>query len=187
MIVWLVLFLISCSDSQRRKEGVAELQRVQSVIHKMDIVVSVGVTKQEYSQRLADALIKVGDLERSAKQTTPKFPTGDQAIVEQIYAHLVKALEPYKIATEFFGDKHVSEDIWESTLYQDEYEPVKNLFTTLDVPVEEEVKAFSDGAGPAQPYDRRWYNRWDMVRALWRVGAEEDAKAKQLIDQLNQK
>ncbi len=91
----------------------------------MNIVVSAGVTKQEYSQRLADALVKVGELEQSAKQMIPKFPKSNQAIVGQTYAHLLQSLEAYKVAKDFFGDTHKQDlDPFQSDnmLHEERYE-----------------------------------------------------------------
>ncbi len=55
-----VIIVAGCGSAKRR-EGIEELERVQDAVHGLRILVSAGVTKTEYSQRLEDVLLKVGD------------------------------------------------------------------------------------------------------------------------------
>jgi hypothetical protein len=174
------LVIAGCGGSQQRKEGLAELQRLQSAVHKLNIVVSAGVTKQEYSQRLADALLEAGDLDQSAKQTIAKFPKSDQPTAGQTLTHLGEGLEAYKAAKEFLGDKYLDE-ITVTTLTQHDYELIKTEFPGLD---ELQPDSFTAQHYPDSPPE---YRRRDMVQALWKFASSEDSEAKQLIDQLRQK
>ena len=80
------LALVGCG-STHRTEGIEELKKIETAIEVLRILFSAGVTKQEYSQRLEDALIKAGDLDQSAKITMLKFPKSEQNTVVEVYAH----------------------------------------------------------------------------------------------------
>jgi len=175
--ILIVLLLPGCGGSQKRKEGIAELGRIQSSIHGLNILVAAGLTKQEYSQRLEDVLLKVGDLDSSAKLTLPKFRTKDQAIVKDAYAHLFQSLEAYEKARDFFGKSFEGSDCDEGCSFfpQAEYDAVKAQFSTL---------------ADLQPTSRSGldlgYYRPEMLQALWKVAGQEDSNADGLIKKLDQ-
>ena len=105
LVVLAAMFLlIGCGSSERRKVGIEELAKSQTTIRGLHILVSAGITKQEYSQRFEDVLLKLGDLDRSATETLPKFPHNDQPTVKAIYADISQSIEAYKKARDYFGD-----------------------------------------------------------------------------------
>jgi hypothetical protein len=177
-----ILLLASCGSSQQRKQGIDELATIQTAVHGLHILVSAGVTKQEYSQRFEDALLKVGDLGQSAKGSEQKFPRKEQDAVREIYSHLANSSEAYKAARDYFGDKFSEYGCEEgcSTLSQQDYDAEKAKFPTL-IQLQP-VKAYEALYPSASPS----YFRNDMLQALWAVAGAEDDKAKQLIDQLKQ-
>lgn len=172
--VFLAFLLLGCSGSQKRKEGVAELERIQASIHGLHILVAAGLTKQEYSQRLGDVLLKVGDLESSSKMTVPKFREKDHIIVTDVYAHLSQALLAYTKARDYYPricdeDNDIGCAHW---FPQTEYEALKAQFPTLtDLP---------------KPSMQFGYYRPEMLQALWKIAEEEDTAATGLIQKLEQ-
>jgi hypothetical protein len=171
----LVVFLLpGCGGGQKRKEGIAELERIQTSIHGLQILITAGVTKSEYSQRLGDVLLKVGDLDSSMKATLPKFKKKDQAAVTDVYAHFSQSLQAYIQARDFYPricDE--DNDIGCSDHFrQAVYEGVKTKFPTLpDFP---------------PPTSQFGYYRSDMLQALWKLAGEESAAASGLIQKLEQ-
>jgi hypothetical protein len=101
----LTLSLISCG-TQKRNDGLAELQRVQSTVHEMSVVVTVGANQPEFSRRLTDVLLKTGDIQQSEQQCAAKFPKNERQAVEDAYRHLVCALDVHNQSKDFFGDVH---------------------------------------------------------------------------------
>jgi len=94
--------LISCG-TQKRNEGLAELQRVQSTVHEMSVVVTVGANQPEFSRRLTDVLLKIGDIQQSEQQCAAKFPKNEHQAVEDTYRHLVRALDAYNQSKDFLA------------------------------------------------------------------------------------
>src|SRR5258708_4795343 len=105
--MFIAILVAGCGRSQKRREGIDELKRIQVAIHGLHILVAAGLTKQEYSQRFEDVLLKVGDVDSSAKVTLPKFRQNDQVIVKEVYAHLFQSIEAYKTARDYFGKSFV--------------------------------------------------------------------------------
>lgn len=156
------------------------LQRMQSAVQNMDVVVSVGATKDEYSTRLTDALLKFGDRAEGCKQTIAKFPEGEQqSTAAEACQHLSQAMDAYVYAKEYIGPKPdaIAPDLLSYTLTQDEYTKAKEQFPNLeDLPVAETNES-----------GYKFYPRNAMVQGLWKVAGEEETEAKQLAGQLNQK
>jgi hypothetical protein len=167
-LVFIAFLLPGCGGSQKRKEGTDELKRIQISIHDLHISVAAGLTKQECSQRFGDVLLKVGDLDSSAKMTLPKFRKNDQAIVRDVYAHFVQSIEAYKNARDYFGKSFKGSECEEGCSFfpQSEYDALKTQFPSLmDLPA------------PGQ----FGYYRPEMLQALWKVAGEEDTAATGLI------
>jgi hypothetical protein len=174
-----VLLLFAGCGSEKHQLGVAELQRVQASIHEMDIVVAAGTSQIEFSRRLTDSLLKVGDLQQDRDKTLNSFSKSEQSTVMDIYQHLSQALEAYKESKDFFGDTHKEDldPLQGHNLFQEPaYEALQNQFPSLEqIP-------------PALEYSgNKEYWKGDMLQALWKVAGQEDITAKQLIDQLNHK
>ena len=175
-----ILFLIGCGSSQQ-KEGMQELEKIQVEVHGLHILVSAGVTKQEYSQRLEDVLLKAGDLDQNSHETVPKFTKAKQDMVKETYVHLANSIDAYKAARNYFGSTFQGSGCEYGCvrLSQEDYDAEKARFPTL-VPLQP-TKA------PLNSNSSAWYFRDDMLRALWTVAGEEDDKAKQLTDRLTAK
>ncbi len=176
---WLVfcmtLLTLSGGCGCGRRDGLAELRRIDSALRDIEIVESAGVTKEQFSNRLADALLKIGDLEQSSVRTVPKFSKSDQQRVTEVYQHFLTATEAYKTAKDYFGEKYEFE-VWVDTVRMDEYNQVKQRFPNL--PELEVVER--DSRNP----DYVFYSRRDMLHALWDLAASKREKARALIEKL---
>ncbi len=172
--------IFSLSDCGRRKEGVAELTKIQTAVHALNMLVAAGVTKQEYSQRFGDLLLKIGDLDQGLKQTVPHFPRAEQDTVKAVYAHLSQSVEAHKVAREYFGPKYNDIGCEEgcSRLVQSDYDEIRAKFPTLPNLEPAPPSVFAKSDSPAE------YYRADMLQALWNVAKGEEAEAKTLIDKL---
>jgi hypothetical protein len=172
-LVFIVFLLPGCTGSQKRKEGIDELKRIQVSIHDLHILVAAGLTKQEYSQRFEDVLLKVGDLDSSVNSTLPKFRKNDQATVKDVYIHFVQSIEAYRNARDYFGKSFKGSECEEGCSFfpQAEYDAVKTQFPTL-----------ADLSAPGQ----FGYYRPEMLQALWKLAGEEDTATVGLIQKLEQ-
>ena len=180
-VVPVILFLcLGGCGAQKRREGVAEIQRVEAAVHEMSVVVGVGANQAEFTRRLTDVLLKIGDLQESAKLAASKFPTGDQQAVAQVYEHLKLALASYNESKDFFGDRHKEQlDPWDGdfTFGQTRYDALEAQFPGIQ-------KSYMElSVGDIQ--GTFW--KGHMLQALWKYAGNEDQRAKALIDQLNQK
>jgi hypothetical protein len=143
----------------------------------MNIVVSAGVTKLEYSGRLTDALIKFGGGDGTCASAVAQLDEKEeQATAVEVCQHLGKAMEAYTDAEEYFGPKPDPDDtdILTETLKTREYDQVKEQFPNLDeLPVAE-----------TNPAGDKFYARSAMVQALWKVAREESDLAKNGLERL---
>jgi hypothetical protein len=177
----LAFCLIACG-SQKRRDGpadLAELQRVQSAVHEMSIVVTVGANQAEFSRRLTDVLLKIGDIQQSEQQVSAKFPSNERQTVEQTYRHFIHALDAYSQSKDFFGDVHKEQlDPFDGDYLfgQKRYDALREAFPGLqglDAAVN-----YSEDLGGTK------YWRGDMLHALWMYAGNEEQQAKTLIGQL---
>ena len=179
----LYLALAGCADSARRKEGIEALTQTQAAVHGLHILVSAGLTKAEYSQRLEDMLLKAGDLNESENQTLLKFPQKEQGNVRDIYTHLSASIEAFKTARDYFGDKFdaIGCENGCMTLSQQDYDTEKTAFPTLSQlqPVKSHVDLF--------PNSSPEYFRHDMLQALWKIAGDEEISAKTLLETMQHK
>lgn len=186
LALFVAFSLSACGASQsqqRRKEGVAELRKIQTAVHGISILVSAGISQQEYSRRLGDVLLEIGDLDQSIKQTLPKIPQEEQLNVKAAYAHLSKSIEAYQAAKDFFGDTHKTDlDPFEGghNLFDEQtYRNLRSRFPRLgDTELAVDYKGVA-GLG-------KLYWKGEMLQALWLVAAEEEAAAKTLIEAMEQ-
>jgi hypothetical protein len=99
LVIALVTGCSSSADKNANTEAVTALQRMSSAVQDVEIVVSAGVTKEEYSKRLADALLKFGNPEDSCKLAVAKFSNLDQkALAAQACQHLSKSMAAFVYA-----------------------------------------------------------------------------------------
>ena len=185
----LLLFLFGCGASQRQKEkeeekqGLAEVKRIQVAVHGLSILVQAGIAQVEYSKRVGDVLLTVGDLDQSMKATLPKFHnSGQRNAIEAAYSHLSNSIAAYNAAKNFFGDIH-KEDldpfVSHNLFGQSEYESLYRQFLNLEqVPIGIDYHGTS-GLG-------KFYWKGDMLQALWKFAFAEEEIAKTLIDVLDQ-
>lgn len=181
----ILISAVTGCGSAKRGDGTAELQRVLTSVHDLNIVVTTGTNQIDFSRRLTDALLKIGDMQQSESKVMGDFPKSDQAIVSEIYQHFGQAVEAYKQSQGFFGDMHKErldpfdgDDLFGERKYEALYKQFPNLD---EVPL---AIDYSNVAGGE--YGGKEYWKGDMLQALWKEAAQEEAAAKQLIDQLNQ-
>jgi len=161
-----VLALSGCGSSKKREASIAEMKRVQSAFGDLQIAVDAGVSQQEFSQRVNDMLVKIGDFRNSENLALLGLPK-EQNKVQDIYAHFSRAAEAYKLSKEFFGDR---------------WDPVGEEAT--DFPSEEEretVKTAFPDVFPSYGVT----SRRDTLRDLWKLASDETRSAKTLMDQLD--
>jgi hypothetical protein len=182
-----ILLLAGCGSSQQRKEGVQQLEKLETDVHSLRILVSAGVTKQEYSQKFEDVLVRLGDLDQTVPQTLQKFPDNDRPIIKAIYGHLAQSMAAYRKARDYFGASFEGYGCEDGCSYfrESDYNAAKQEFPTLaHLDVGPEFTWYRDGGGNVVNHA---YRRSDMLQALWTVAGNEDEEAKQLIDQISQK
>ncbi len=171
----LVIGFVGCTSSKKiaRTEGMEELQRMRSAVQDVNIVVSAGVTRDEYSKRLTDALLKFGDREGGCKQAIAKFPEGEQqSTAGQVCQHLSKAMDAYTYAKGYIGTEP---DGFTATVSEKKYAEAKEQFPNMeDLPVVD------------TPGGYEWYRRRDMVQGLWEVAGQEFQLAQAGIAKLTQ-
>lgn len=181
LALFLMLGLVGCSSSKNavRVEGMGELQRMSSAVQDMHIVVSAGVTKDEYSKRLTDALLKFGDRDGGCNQAIAKFPDGDQqSTAAEVCQHLSRAMEAYTYAKDYIGPKPdpIDSDYLLYTLTEKEYADAKLQFPSLEeLPVAE-----------TNENGYKFYHRSEMVQGLWKVADQEFEAAKTGMDKIAQ-
>jgi len=168
---WLLLITVALAGcgSSRKAASVAEMKRVQAAFGDLQIALDAGVTKQEFGQRVNDTLVKIGNLQNSAKLAENGLPKDK---VAQVYIHFYRAAEAYKLSKDFFGERwdYLLESTTDSTS-EAEQNMVKALFPEL--------------AERTESY--RLYSRGSTLQDLWKLAGEETQAASRLIDQLDQK
>src|SRR5260370_9707766 len=177
----LTFSLIACG-TEKRNEGLAELQRVQSAVHEMSVVVTVGANQPEFSRRLTDVLLKVGDIQQSEQQCTAKFRKNERQNVEDIYLHLVHAIDAYNQSKDFFGDVHKEQlDPFDGDYLfgQKRYDALQESFPGLQK-LEVAVNYPEDLGGTK-------YWKGDMLQALWKYAGNKEQETRGLIGRLHQK
>jgi hypothetical protein len=156
-------------------EALAELHKMSSAVQDMGLVISAGITKDEYSRRLGDALLKFGNPGDKCRPSIAKRRNPDQQAGE-ICHHLVEAMDAYTYAKEYFGPAYNPViDFADDTLNEAQYEETRKRFPTLgDLPVSQTNQ---DGY--------KFYNRSAMVQGLWQVAAQDSRVAKDLLERLS--
>lgn len=173
LILVLSICYVGCNSSKRaaKSRATEELQQKYSAVTDMNIVVSAGVTKLEYSGRLTDALLKFGNDDGDCSSAVAQLPAKEeQATAADVCQDLGKAMEAYTDAKDYFGPTPDPDDteILTETLTQQEYDRVKEQFPNLDeLPVAE-----------TNPAGYRFYARSGMLQALWKVARQESDLAK---------
>jgi hypothetical protein len=181
LVLFLLIGFVGCTSSKKiaRNEGMAQLQQMRSAVQDMNIVVSAGVTKDEYSKRLTDALLKFGDSGETCKQAVPKFPAGEQqAAATEVCQHLSRAMDAYTYEKDYIGPTHDTDfpDVLSDELTEKEYSKAKERFPGLD-----ELRL-----AETNPAGYKFYYRREMVQALWKVAGQESVAAKSVIEKLGQ-
>jgi hypothetical protein len=178
LIIGIALVCCSCS-TKPNPEGLAELQKMSAAAQDMGIVISAGVTKDQYSQRLTDALLKFGNSDDKCKQAIASFGKADQqARATEICQRLIEAIDAYTYAKEYFGAGYdpIIPDFPIYTLKEETFSDVKKRFPTLEeLPVSEMNQA-----------GYKFYARSAMLQALWKVAGQDSQTAKDLLEKLAQ-
>jgi hypothetical protein len=179
LVLFLVIGFVGCTSSKKiaKNEGMAQLQQMRSAVQDMNIVVSAGVTKDEYSRRLTDALLKFGDRDGHCKQAVDKFLEGEQqSAATEVCQHLSRAMDAYTYAKDYIGPTHDPDfpDVLSDELTEKEYSEAKVRFPSLEeLPLAE-----------TNPAGYKFYYRREMVQALWRVAGQEFQAAGSVIEKL---
>jgi len=181
-----ILFLAGCGSSHR-KEGMQEIEKLQADVHGLHILVSAGVTKQEYSQRFEDVLLKLDDLDQREAEAVVKFPQSEQLTVKTVCTHLSQSMAAYKKARDYFGVSFEGYGCEEGCSFfrESEYDAAKREFPNLaHLDFGPEFTWYKDSGGNVVNHS---YRRSEMLQALWALAGAEDDQAKSLIDTLNAK
>jgi hypothetical protein len=179
LALFLVIGFVGCTSSKKiaKIEGMAQLQQMRSAVQDMNIVVSAGVTKDEYSRRLTDALLKFGDARETCKQAIAKFPTGEQqSAATEACQHLSRVMDAYTYAKDYIGPTHDPDfpDVLSDELTEKEYSEAKRRFPSLEeLPLAE-----------TNPAGYKFYYRREMVQALWKVASQASQEAGSVIEKL---
>ncbi len=175
----LVIGFVGCTSSKARREGLAQLQEMYSAVQDLNIVVSAGVTKDEYSRRLTDALLKFGDRNQVCKQTVAKFPKEEQqSTASDVCQHLNNAMDAYTDAKEYMALQHDPDfpDVVSDELTEKEYTKAKAQFPNLEeLPIAETNQS-----------GYKFYARSAMVQGLWKVAGRESDGARNTLEELGQ-
>lgn len=180
VVLILGMAFVCCSCSRKpNPEGLAELQKMSSAVQDMGIVVSAGVTKDQYSERLTDALLKFGNSDDRCNQAIAKFAKPDQqARAGEICQHLSEAMDAYTYAKEYFGAEYdaIDPDFPIDTLKEETYTEAQKRFPTLEeLPISETNET-----------GYKFYKRFAMLQALWKVAGQDSQAAKDLLQKFAQ-
>ena len=177
----LVIALVACSSTKTEKvipPGIVELQRMLSAAQDLSTVASAGATKQQYEQRVTDALLKFGKPEQMCPHAVANLSTQEQKVfASQACQHLSAAMDAYVLAKEYLGPAHdpLSPDLEIYTLGQNDYAKVRDRIPSLEeLPVAETNES-----------GYKIYYRTAMLQALWKVAGQESEAAKGWIERLN--
>ena len=179
-VLILGIAFVCCSCSRKpNPEALAVLQQMSSAAQDMGIVVSAGATKEQYSERLTDALLKFGNSDYRCKQAIAKFAKPDQqAQAAEICQHLSEAMDAYTYAKEYFGSAYdpIDPDFPIYTVKEETYAEVRKRFPTLEeLPVSETNET-----------GYKFYRREAMLQALWKVAGQDSEAAKDLLEKFAQ-
>jgi hypothetical protein len=161
------LALTACGVSKKREASIADMKRVEAAFGDLQIALSAGVSKEEFSRRLTDALVKIGDLAESMKVAETGFPKNADK-VEQAYDHFKRAAEAYKLSKEFFGDR------WD---YLTE--------SSTDYPSEPEQQMIKTAFPSVVPSSGVVTSREETLHGLWKLAAGETQDPNDLLKQLS--
>ena len=166
----------SCSRKPN-PEAVSQLQEMSSAVQDMSIVVSAGVTKEQYSQRLTDALLKIGNSNDRCKHAIAKFAKPDQQVLAaDVCQRVVEAMDAYTDAKEYFGPAYdpIDPDFPVYTLKEEDYAEARKRFPTLEDLVVSETSETG----------YKFYSRSAMLQALWKMAGRNSVDAKNLLEKL---
>jgi hypothetical protein len=176
LILVVAFFGLASSKKKASSEGMAELQRMSSAVQDIDLAVSASVGKEEYSRRLGDALVKMGNPEGCAKQAIAEIPKPAQkALATEACNHLSRAMDAYIYAKQYFGPRYdpIMPDSPDYTLSEQEFSEAKARFPNLEEPV---IETSQNGY--------KFYSRSAMLQSLWKVAGQESQTAKQAAEKL---
>jgi hypothetical protein len=159
---------------------------MSSAIQDMRIVVSGGVTLDEYSKRLTDARLKLGGTE-ALQQAVEKFQNpSNKDLANQACLHLALAIDAYTDAKQFFGDRH-KEDIDEFNVDyrvgEDRFLPLKEKYHLAAPPV---AIDYSHSDDPTIASLGKFYWKDDVLQALWKAASNDEQAANEAILKLEQ-
>ena len=164
----LAAVFIGCGSSKKRDTSLTEMKRVKAAFGDLQIALDAGVSKQEFSQRLNDTLVRIGSLPDSRKLAGNGFPK-DTDKIALIYAHFTRAADAYKLAKEFFGDR------WDYLLED-----------STDFPSDSERQVVKASFPELVTSSGNITSRRDTLQSLWGLAGDETHSASEVIDQISQ-
>jgi len=179
----LLAIVIAGCNPAKNKVDLAPLRASYAPVHDMEIVVSAGITLDEYSPRVTDALLKFKNSEDGCKQVAVNLIDPSQkSQAMEVCRHLGIAIDAYVAAKGYFGDTHETDlDPFEegknNFIDNREYVDLRTRFPGL-----EEVPPSNED----NPIPSRIYWRGPVLQALWKLANQESQTAKALIDNLSQ-
>jgi hypothetical protein len=179
LVLLLAVTISACTSGKKKDEAIVSLRNSYSPVQDMEVVVSAGVTLDQYSQRLTDALLKFKSSEDGCRRASTKFSdSNQQALAAGVCQHLGSAMDAYTMAKEYFGPKYdPSSGLEIRTLGEEDYAKAMERFPSLEVLEVAETNQFG----------YKFYYRSTMLQALWKVARQEADTAKSEMDQLSQK
>ncbi len=154
--------------SKKREASIAEMKRVQAAFGDLQIAIDAGVSREEFSQRTNDTLVKIGDLKRSEELAESGFPAMEDKVAE-IYTHFNGAAKTYTLSKQFFGPNPEADDAFEVDMVgHSEYEMLQEMFPDA-------AEHHVDFNSPL---------RSETVKVLWKLAEDDTKAAGDLIDQL---
>jgi hypothetical protein len=155
--------------AQKRDASIAEMKRVKAAFGDLQIALNAGVSRQEFSQRTNDALVKIGDLQHSESLAADGLPA-EKDKVAAVYVQFGHSAEIYSLSKQFFGPNPTPLGDYDlDMLSTPEYEMLQKMFPDA--------------------YGRGGYftiaSRTRTVNGLWKLAKEDTDTAGSLIDQLS--
>ena len=103
-LLFIALASYGCGSSRKAASAgnTGEMNRIQAAFGNLQNDIDTSVSKQQFTQKVNDALARIGDLESSEKVAEVGLPKDKVALV---YGYFGREAAAYVMSTEFFGDR----------------------------------------------------------------------------------
>jgi hypothetical protein len=168
-VLFVVVAFVGCGPSKpSQKASIAEMKRVQAAFSALQIAVNADMSKQEFSQRTEDTLIKIGDLQHSEVLAESGFPKAKNQVAE-IYVRFNYMAQIYSVSAPFVGpDLETDTTYGVGMLNDSEQETIKGM-----------QSRFPDFA------KLTFHTRSEAMQGLWKLAGDTAEATGGLIDQLS--